>query len=63
MQYLPRASRNVMVDPALGSAQGRAHLGYLGLGESNAARKQFDAVLSLDANHLGTILHRRIIPY
>ncbi|HTP11318.1 MAG TPA: DUF5107 domain-containing protein [Anaerolineae bacterium] len=36
-------------------------LGYLGLGDSAAAQEHFDAVLMLDANHLGATLHRRMI--
>jgi tetratricopeptide (TPR) repeat protein len=36
-------------------------LGYLGLGELTAAQEHFDAVLALDVNHLGVILHRRMI--
>ncbi len=36
-------------------------LGYLGLNDSAAAQEQFDAVLALDANHLGATRHRRMI--
>ena len=36
-------------------------LGDLGLGNSATARKHFDAVLALDASHLGATLHRRLI--
>jgi lipoprotein NlpI len=36
-------------------------LGYLGLGNSSAAQKQFDAVLVLDVNHLSATLHQRMI--
>ena len=35
-------------------------LGYLGRGELTAADEQFDAVLGLDANHLGATLHRQL---
>jgi tetratricopeptide (TPR) repeat protein len=36
-------------------------LGYLGLGDSTVAQEHFDAVLTLDVNHLGATLHRRMI--
>jgi tetratricopeptide (TPR) repeat protein len=36
-------------------------LGYLGLGDSAAAKEHFDAVLTLDVNHLGATLHRQMI--
>ncbi|MFN8470961.1 MAG: DUF5107 domain-containing protein [Anaerolineae bacterium] len=34
-------------------------LGYLGLGNAAEADRAFDAVLALDANHQGALLHRR----
>lgn len=46
-------------------ARNRAHcrymmaLGNLGLGRAAAARRQFDAVLRTDPNHLGAVTHRR----
>jgi hypothetical protein len=33
-------------------------LGFTGLGEADRARASFDAVLRLDANHLGALFHR-----
>jgi tetratricopeptide (TPR) repeat protein len=36
-------------------------LGYLGLGEYELARANFDEVLAQDANHLGAMLHRRLL--
>jgi tetratricopeptide (TPR) repeat protein len=36
-------------------------LGYLGLGDTSAARKHFDAVLAGDANHLGASIHLRMV--
>ncbi len=36
-------------------------LGYAGLGNAVAAQEHFDAVLALDANHLGATLHRSLI--
>ena len=36
-------------------------LGYLGLEDFAAAGAHFDAVLALDANHLGATLHKRLI--
>jgi len=36
-------------------------LGYLGLGDLPAAEEQLEAVLALDANHLGAILHLRMV--
>ena len=36
-------------------------LGALGLGDLAAAKEHFDAVLGLDANHIGATLHRRMI--
>ena len=36
-------------------------LGYLGLSDLPAAKEQFEAVLALDANHLGATLHRRMV--
>ncbi|MFM8323043.1 MAG: DUF5107 domain-containing protein [Chloroflexota bacterium] len=37
-------------------------LGCLGQDEVDAARAHFDAVLALDASHLGAMLHRRLLP-
>ncbi len=39
-----------------------AALGYLGLGEAEAAEEHFAQVLALDANHLGATLHRHLEP-
>ncbi len=36
-------------------------LGYLGLGEREQARAQFEAVLALDRNHVGTLVHERML--
>jgi tetratricopeptide (TPR) repeat protein len=36
-------------------------LGYLGLGESSKAKEHFEAVLAIDANHLGAILHSKMV--
>jgi len=36
-------------------------LGYLGLGDVLAAREHFEAVLALNANHLGATLHIRMV--
>lgn len=35
-------------------------LGYLGLGQAEAAQQQFDEILALDNNHQGAILHRSL---
>lgn len=35
-------------------------LGYLGLGETIQAEEHFDAVLAMDANHLGATLHKQM---
>lgn len=39
-----------------------AALGYTGLEQEVAALARFDAVLQLDANHLGAVLHRPLLP-
>ncbi len=36
-------------------------LGHLGLGNVSAAKENFEVVFALDANHLGAILHRRML--
>ncbi|HEU0293007.1 MAG TPA: hypothetical protein VFR47_09745 [Anaerolineales bacterium] len=36
-------------------------LGYLGLGNLPAAREHLEAVLALDANHLGATLHLHLV--
>ena len=36
-------------------------LGYLGLSQKAQANEHFDAVLAIDANHLGAILHKKMI--
>ena len=36
-------------------------LGYLGLGEAKNAQVHFDAVLAVDANHPGAVVHRKLI--
>ena len=36
-------------------------LGNLGLGQSQAAKQNFDAVLARDASHLGAALHKRMV--
>jgi tetratricopeptide (TPR) repeat protein len=36
-------------------------LGCLGLGELEEAKAHFDAVLTIDANHLGAIMHKRYV--
>ncbi|MCC9074633.1 DUF5107 domain-containing protein [Litorilinea aerophila] len=36
-------------------------LGYLGLGEVDAAQEHFDQVLALDASHVGAAIHRRLL--
>ncbi len=36
-------------------------LGYVGLGQSSKAKEHFDAVLAIDANHLGATLHRKMV--
>jgi tetratricopeptide (TPR) repeat protein len=37
-------------------------LGYMGLGNTPAARQQFTEVLALDANHSGALTHRSFLP-
>ena len=37
-------------------------LGSLGLGDHTSACQHFAAVLALDANHLGAVLHCRLLP-
>jgi tetratricopeptide (TPR) repeat protein len=37
-------------------------LGYLGLGETEAARLQFDHLLQMNADHTGAHLHRQLLP-
>jgi hypothetical protein len=34
-------------------------LGYLGLGDAGQAQQHFDEVLTLNAAHLGAIVHRK----
>jgi len=36
-------------------------LGYLGLGESAKSQEHFNAVLEIDANHLGAVMHQKMI--
>ena len=36
-------------------------LGHLGLGEQGQAKAQFEAVLALDRNHVGTLVHERML--
>ena len=36
-------------------------LGFLGLGDLPAAKEHFDAVLAMDLQHLGVILHRKMV--
>jgi hypothetical protein len=36
-------------------------LGYLGLGDLSNARKYLQSVLSLDLNHLGAIIHMKML--
>ena len=36
-------------------------LGNLGLGELAEAKAQFEAVLMLDRNHVGTLVHERML--
>ncbi|HEX8039456.1 MAG TPA: hypothetical protein VF490_09895, partial [Chryseosolibacter sp.] len=40
-------------------------LGYLGMGNSHTvmAEKQFNTVLSLDINHQGAMVHKKMIRY
>ncbi len=37
-------------------------LGYLGLGDEPAARRELDAVLALDVNHQGAVIHQALLP-
>jgi len=36
-------------------------LGYLGLGDSSKAKEHFDAILAIDANHIGATIHRKMV--
>jgi hypothetical protein len=49
------------------AAQNRLHchymlgLGYFGLGQATKAREQLNAVLEMDANHLGAVIHTQML--